>query len=206
MHSWAESLLEKNGLCTCNFEKRHAEDFMAVNSSFFAVQGATVRDPEFESWTQDNEGFQIQKLTRVHREALLGMYRGFKPLGLALGLPPRTEESRVDWIDRTLEQHINLGTFASAGELVGHCFLALSSIREAELTLFVRQEFRRQGVGTELIRRALECAARKNLHRIWALNAAENLAVQGLLERSGFRISQYVLPAIEFDITLLSKI
>src|SRR5262249_30970684 len=150
------------------------------------------------------EGFQIRELTREHREALLKMYRGFTPLGMALGLPPTSEERRIDWIDHVcnLEQQINLGAFSADGELVAHCFLATSGTHEAELAFFVRQEHRRLGIGSSLVERALQCAAQKKVQRVWALNAAENLATQGLLERSGFRVSQYLLPAIEFDITL----
>jgi RimJ/RimL family protein N-acetyltransferase len=179
---------------------------MVVNSSFIDVQDAGVREPEFESRSRDNEGFEIRLLTRHDRKVLAEMYRGFEPLGAAMGLPPTNEERRVDWIDRALEQQINLGAFSPAGDLVGHCFLAASDIHEAELAIFVRQEFRRQGIGFALVKRTLRSAAQEKLQRVWAIVGVEDLLVQRMLARNGFGFSQYALPAVEFDITLLSKI
>jgi RimJ/RimL family protein N-acetyltransferase len=147
-------------------------------------------------------------LTRNDREVLAEMYRGFEPLGAAHGLPPTNEERRIDWIDGAclLGQQINLGAFSPAGDLVGHCFLAVSGIHEAELAIFVRQEYRRQGIGSDLVKRALQSATQEKLQRVWALVGVEDLRVQRLLTRNGFRFLQYALPAVEFDITLLSKI
>ena len=178
---------------------------MVVNSSFIVVQDADVLEPELESSTIDGEAFQILRLTQKHRNVLVEMYRGFEPLGSAMGLPPTNEERRVDWIDRAcaLGQQINLGAFSPAGDLVAHCFLAVSGIHEAELAIFVRQEYRRRGLGSELVKRALECAAGEKRQRVWAVVGVEDLLVQRVLTRNGFRFSQYALPAVEFDITLL---
>jgi GNAT superfamily N-acetyltransferase len=157
---------------------------------------------DVESKIVDKDALQILPLTLSHREILLRMYRGFQPLGSALGLPPRNEECRVDWIDYVLRQRINLGTFSAAGDLTAHSFLAISGIGEAEIALFVRQEYRRRGIGANILKRTLQCAAREGLHRIWAVTAAQDFITQGVLKCSGFLFSRYMLPAIEFDIQL----
>jgi GNAT superfamily N-acetyltransferase len=145
---------------------------------------------------------RIHPLSVSHREILLRMYRSFEPLGLALGLPPGNEDNRVVWIEHALRQEINLGAFSSSGDLVGHSFLAISDVNEAEIAFFVRQEYRRRGIGTELVTALLPWSARRGLHHVWALVGAQDVPAEGLLRRCGFRFSRYVLPAIEFGIDL----
>jgi GNAT superfamily N-acetyltransferase len=157
---------------------------------------------DVEAKIVDTGALQVLPVTISHREILLRMYRSFEPLGLALGLPPRNEECRVDWIDYALRQRINLGTFSPAGELIAHSFLAISGVGEAEIALFVRQEYRRRGVGANILKRTFQCAAREGLQHIWAVTAAQDFTTQSVLKCSGFRFSQYILPAIEFDIEL----
>lgn len=149
-----------------------------------------------------DDGFQLCLLNASHREVLVRMYRSFEPLGMALGLPPINEAGRALWIDHALRQAINCGAFSAAGDMVGHSFLALSGMGEAEIALFVRQEYRRRGIGSNLIGTILQWAARERVRRITALIAAQNVPAERLLKRCGFRFSQYLLPAVEFDIGL----
>lgn len=147
-----------------------------------------------------DEAFQIRPMNANHREILIRMYRSFEPLGLALGLPPINEARRALWIHHALGQAINFGAFSPAGELAGHSFLALSSMGEGEIALFVRQEYRRRGHGANLIRAILQWAAQERVRRIMGLIAAQDVPAARLLKRCGFRFSQYLLPAMEFDI------
>ena len=147
-----------------------------------------------------DDWFQLCRLNASHREILVQMYRSFEPLGQALGLPPINEERRTLWIEHALRQAINCGGFLATGDLVGHSFLALAGMGEAEIAVFVRQEHRRRGIGTNLIGTILQWAARERVRRITGLIAAQNIPGERLLKGCGFRFSQYLLPAIEFDI------
>jgi len=147
-----------------------------------------------------DDAIQLRLLNASHREILLRMYRSFEPLGLALSLPPIKEAGRAHWIDHALRQAVNCGAFSGAGDLVGHSFLALLGMGEAEIALFVRQEYRRLGIGANLIRTILQWAARERVRRITGVIPAQDAAAERLLKRCGFRFSQYLLPAMEFHI------
>ncbi len=70
------------------------------------------------------------------------------------------------------------------------------------MALFVQQKYRRRGIAANLIGAILQRAAQKRVRRIRSLIAAQDVTAECLLKRCGFRFSQYLLPAMEFDIEL----
>jgi RimJ/RimL family protein N-acetyltransferase len=130
---------------------------------------------------------RIRVVRRQQRDLLIEMYERFEPLGLALGLPPRENEARREWIEVALSQKMNLGALSPAGTAVGHCFVVADKTASAELTIFVRQEFRRRGIATALVKAMLEWGCILGLRRIWALTGSENRIALRLLDRFGFR-------------------
>jgi RimJ/RimL family protein N-acetyltransferase len=130
------------------------------------------------------------------------MYGRFEPLGAALGLPPRGEESRREWIEAALSHKMNLAAFSSAGAATGHCFLAADGPGSAEMAIFVHQEFRRRGVATSLVRALLEWGVREGLRRVWTLTGSENTAALRLQEKIGFRLTNSAFYGIELEIHL----
>jgi GNAT superfamily N-acetyltransferase len=149
---------------------------------------------------------QFRPVGTADREVLLRMYRSFDPLARSYGLPPQNEEARQIWVDRALQQPINMGAFSSPADLLGHSFLALSATDEAEIAFFVQQGYRWRGIGTALVKTILQWAKRRGLRRIWALTAQENVPAVCLLRRCGFRFSRYVLPGIELDLNLCTPL
>jgi GNAT superfamily N-acetyltransferase len=115
------------------------------------------------------------------------MYDCFEPLGAALGLPPFRADARRDWIEYALDQKLNLAAFLPSGEVAGHCFLVADEPGSAELAIFVRKESRRNGLGSALMKTALEWGALAGLRRMWALTSGDNRAAICLLEKFGFR-------------------
>jgi len=180
---------------------------MITEDDFTAIKQLVPAKPENIQSTQvkvmnGGNAIQLRPLNRSYRDILLRMYRGFGPLGLELGLPPRNEEGRQIWIDSVIQQEINIGAFSPSGDLLGHGFLATSGMGEAEVAFFVQQGYRRRGIGTALVKAVLQWAEQRGLRRVWSMNAAENDSAMRVLKRCGFRFSQYVLPGIEFDIEL----
>jgi RimJ/RimL family protein N-acetyltransferase len=143
---------------------------------------------------------QIRPLTLADREILLEMYRTFEPLGGAQGLPPRVEEARQTWIDRALQQEVNVGAFSTGGDLAGHSFLASSDAGEAELAIFVHQRTRQRGIGTDLLRAVLQTAEQRGLRRIHAVTTSDNIPKLRLLKRCGFRFLQ---PTYDAEVLVL---
>jgi RimJ/RimL family protein N-acetyltransferase len=145
---------------------------------------------------------RIRAVGPLQRDLLMGMYDRFDPLGVALGLPPRVAEARRDWIGAALDHEVNVAASSPAGEIVGHCFLAGDKPRSAELAIFVHQESRRRGVGSALVKAALERGGAAGLRRVWTMTSADNTAALRLQKSSGFRLTKFVSPAAELEIDL----
>ncbi len=148
----------------------------------------------------------IRELFLPDRELLLAMYGSFEPLGVAQGLPPRSEEARANWIDQALREEINAGAFSSAGGLAGHAFLAAAEPEVAELAVFVHQNFRGRGIGTALVRAVLAAAGKKGLRRVWAQTSSDNVPALRMLKRCGFRSSRFTFPVVEMAIELTAPV
>ena len=145
---------------------------------------------------------QIRALSPADRELLLAMYGGFDPLGVAQGLPPRSEEARASWIDHALEEEINAGAFSPEGEPAGHAFLAVAEPGAGELAVFVHQGFRGRRIGTSLVRAVLAAAEKKGLRRVWAQTSSDNVPALRMLQRCGFRSSKFTFPVVEMEVAL----
>jgi GNAT superfamily N-acetyltransferase len=145
---------------------------------------------------------QIRAVGRPHRELLIAMYDRFDPLGPALGLPPCVKEARRAWVDLALSHKMNLGALSPCGSTVGHCFLVADKADSAELAIFVHQDFRRRGVGTALLKAALECGSVWALRRIWTLTGSATNVASHLLGRCGFRLTNAAFYGAELEIHL----
>ena len=145
---------------------------------------------------------RIRAVGLPQRDLLIGMYDRFDPLGAALGLPPRRAEARREWIGVALGHKVNLAAFSPAGEVVGHCFLVADKAGSAELAIFVHQEFRRRGVGTALVKAALESEGVAGLRRVWTLTSSDNKVALRLQVRCGFRLTNSAFPETELEIDL----
>lgn len=128
----------------------------------------------------------VRRLTRADRPALEKMYENFAPLGEALGLPPRDRERRRAWLD-SLAEGIQLVANAD-GVLAGHLIL-MPEDHEAELTCFVRQDFRRRGIATALAEAAVAEASQAGVSTLWVLIDNSNAAARRGLLKFGFHLA-----------------
>jgi ribosomal protein S18 acetylase RimI-like enzyme len=128
----------------------------------------------------------VRRLTGADRSALEKMYESFVPLGEALSLPPRDPERRRAWLD-SLAEGIQLVAYAD-GALAGHLSL-MPEDHEAELTCFVHQDYRRQGIATALAEAAVEEAGLAGISTIWVLIDNSNAAARRGLLKFGFHIA-----------------
>ena len=101
-------------------------------------------------------------------------------------MPPYDEDGRRAWIGQLLNKAHNFGAFYSGWRLIGHSILAPAREGEAETAYFVHQSYRRRGVGSRLVRAALDRAIEAGMDRVWATVEAGNFASIKLLHRQGF--------------------
>jgi len=64
----------------------------------------------------------------------------------------------------------------------------LESGTEAEVAVLVSDEWQRQGLGSELLRRVVDIARAEGIKRVSGELLRDNLAMQVLLKRAGFRL------------------
>jgi RimJ/RimL family protein N-acetyltransferase len=118
--------------------------------------------------------------------SLLGMYSTFSPKPASQGLPPEDPETCQNWL-KTLFR-IGLNILAWRGEsVIGHVAL-IPDVKGklGELVIFVDQNHRNLGVGTELARFILEKSRQRGLELVWLTVRVLNFIAIKLYRRVGF--------------------
>ena len=73
----------------------------------------------------------------------------------------------------------------------------------AEVAVLVRDQYQRRGLGIELLRRLVQVARDERLDSVHAYMLAENLEMQALMNKVGFRIGPSEDPAVLFALLKL---
>jgi len=84
----------------------------------------------------------------------------------------------VDHLNKRMGQQQILGV----GRLI-----KLDAQNEAEVAILVSDQYQKQGLGTELLRRLIEIARSQKLHRVFGELLRDNLAMQTIVKKLGFR-------------------
>jgi RimJ/RimL family protein N-acetyltransferase len=118
--------------------------------------------------------------------SLLEMYRVFSPKPASQGLPPEDPETCQSWVKKLFDTGQNL--FAWRGEsIVGHAALILDTKgKSGEFVIFVKQNHRNLGIGTELTRFALEKSRQLGLDSVWLTVNIRNFIAVKLYKKLGF--------------------
>ncbi|HET8654799.1 MAG TPA: GNAT family N-acetyltransferase [Longimicrobiaceae bacterium] len=133
------------------------------------------------------EPFAIRSYHGSDRPALLAFYEAFQPKRAAQGLPPTGADRITRWLDGILGVGIHLLALRD-GALIGHALLVPTGEEGvAEYAVFLRQDQRGHGVGTEFNRVAVTRAAADGLKRLWLTVEPHNRAAIRSYERVGFR-------------------
>jgi acetyltransferase len=64
----------------------------------------------------------------------------------------------------------------------------LHGTNEAEIAVLVADNFQKRGVGEELLRRTIRVAREEGIHALSAEMMADNMAMQVITKRLGFRV------------------
>ena len=66
---------------------------------------------------------------------------------------------------------------------------------EGEIAVIISDEYQGHGLGTELVRRLIQVAKDEGLHRLWGEILRDNIMMQALMKRFGFRLRMLEDPA-----------
>ena len=121
-------------------------------------------------------------------EKLLQMYRHFEPKGEFQGLPPRTVSQTREWLRQISERGFHQFVVEVGDRIVGHGLLCSSQRKtEAELAIFVHQDYRGCGLGKKLLLGILNFGCKKlELKRVWIFVMGSNSVALRLFEGAGF--------------------
>ena len=133
--------------------------------------------------------FEIGISRGEHFRSLLEMYRTFSPKPAAQGLPPEDPEICQNWVKTIFE--IGVNTLAWRGDgVIGHVALIPNlKGKKGELLVFVDQNHRNRGVGTELMRFSLEESGQLGFESVWLTVNVLNFIAIRLYRKLGFEFS-----------------
>jgi GNAT superfamily N-acetyltransferase len=118
--------------------------------------------------------------------SIMDMYRVFSPRPASQGLPPEDPETCEKWVKDILEIGINILAWRG-DEVVGHAALIPDRKgKTGEFIIFVHQDCRNLGVGTELTKGTFERARGLGLESIWLTVAMTNFIAIKLYRKLGF--------------------
>ena len=117
---------------------------------------------------------------------LLEMYLSFSPRPASQGLPPENPEICHNWVKTLFETGMNLLAWRD-NRVIGHAAL-LPDIKgiSGEFVIFVYQNDRNLGVGTELTRYAFKQSRQLGIGSVWlTVNVLNSVAIK-LYKKFGF--------------------
>jgi RimJ/RimL family protein N-acetyltransferase len=131
--------------------------------------------------------FEIGNSCAEDFPSLLEMYRIFSPKPASQGLPPEDPEICHNWLKQLSEIGENL--LAWRGDsVIGHAALIPDlKGKSAEFVIFIDQNHRNLGIGTELTRFILEKSMQLGLDSVWLTVNVSNFIAIKLYKKLGFK-------------------
>ncbi len=118
--------------------------------------------------------------------SLLEMYRTFSPKPASQGLPPEDPETCQRWLKTLFRIGLNALAWRGNG-VIGHVALIPDARgKSGELVIFVEQNHRNLGVGTELARFILEKFGALHYELVWLTVRVSNFVAIKLYRKVGF--------------------
>jgi ribosomal protein S18 acetylase RimI-like enzyme len=156
------------------------------------METAAPQEPRFtpiEIRTSKGHALQVREYAFEDFKGLVEMYKGFAPKRLAQGLPPPDLRRIAHWLDRL--QHQSRALVAWDGKrAVAHALLCPTSDASVEFAVFVHQEYRRAGLGTQLAGLAINLAARCGFAELVVTSNLSNVAAVRLYRKVGFHLAE----------------
>ncbi|WP_439026379.1 GNAT family N-acetyltransferase [Haloarchaeobius sp. DT45] len=112
------------------------------------------------------------------------MYVEFDPPGVAHGLPPVGESQIRDWLDVLSAGFHALCRYR--GRVVGHAVLVPTEEAAHELAIFVHQDYRKAGIGTQVLTEVLSMAVSRDVPAVRLYVERKNEPAIGLYRSFGF--------------------
>ncbi len=151
---------------------------------------------------KDRVPFDVREAISVDHESLRAFYEGFEPKRGAQGLPPAEPDRIQGWLRTILATGLHLVALRD-GELIGHAFVVPTKWDGiGEYAVFLREDMRGRGVGTELNRAAVEAARRSGWAGLWLTVEPRNRPAIRSYEKAGFRFIPETVYSMEAEMRM----
>jgi GNAT superfamily N-acetyltransferase len=119
-------------------------------------------------------------------QSLLEMYRTFYPKPASQGLPPEDPETCENWLKTLFRIGLNALAWRE-DSVIGHAAMIPDmKVKSGELVVFVEQNHRNLGIGTELARFIMEVFADLHFESAWLTVRVSNFIAIKLYRKVGF--------------------
>lgn len=154
------------------------------------------------SFDRQGDAYEIRAYRPEDTGALQRFYEEFEPKRAAQGLPPEGSERIRKWLSSILGSGVHL-VVTREGALVGHA-LVVPTRRAGvgEYAVFLHQDLRGRGIGTEMNRAIVEAARGAGYTGLWLSVTPRNRAAIRSYERVGFRFVQATVLSTEAEMEL----
>jgi len=130
--------------------------------------------------------FEVGECTLDDLSFVMNMYQDFLPKPASQGLPPPESETCRRWVTSLLGIAVNILAWQD-NKVIGHAALIVDPGRQSgEFVVFVHQDCRNLGVGTELTRLTLGKAKELGCGTVWLTVSVTNFIAIRLYLRVGF--------------------
>ncbi len=131
--------------------------------------------------------YKISPSNATDFSLLLAMYCFFTPKPASQGLPPLNPEACHNWVRMLFKIGRNYCAWKN-GMIIGHAALVPDpNGKSAEFIIFVDQNHRNLGIGTELMRVVLEDAKKLGFMSVWLTVETSNFIAIRLYRNFGFQ-------------------
>ena len=140
-----------------------------------------------KSTDKTGAAFEIGRCSTSDVSCLMRMYHDFYPKPASQGLPPADFETCQKWAEELIQIGENLLAWHGQ-EVIGHAALT-PDIKgsSGEFVIFVHQNYRNRGIGTELAMASLERARELGFKSVWLTVAITNSIALRLYVKLGFQ-------------------
>jgi len=138
---------------------------------------------------KDGRSVRLATYRPEDKEALVSMYASMSPEAIKWGLPPYDRPRIERW---TTDLTNNITLLARLEErIVGHLQLFRIPFERrkgvGEVFIYIHQEFQNIGLGTIMMKRAIELAKDRGFHRLGLTVVADNHSAIKVYEKVGFK-------------------
>ena len=173
------------GSCSLNFNEIQDTLLFNLEGKYFVYFSMK---PERTITRTDRSGspFKIKMGYPDDFPFVLEMYRTFSPKPASQGLPPEDPETCYNWVKELCEIGENVLAWRG-NSVIGHAALVPDTRGgSCEFVIFVNQNVRNLGIGTELTRFALEESRQLGFDSVWLTVNVSNFIAIKLYRKCGF--------------------